>query len=175
MKPSTALLTALLTSALLPTAAFAKVTLDDARASEKAITDSYNASIVNIPKEGINPRRLQGVPSNTWIEIWHGSTQGIVPTRVPANAKEVYIIANGRGFTIPVNSHSTLIEGRGSYSGHVVRGAGATQTGHSGRCVHTSTWTSGGDNGRIHHSCDKWEHPGHTIPAVNIQSVQVKY
>ncbi|MGR5298433.1 hypothetical protein ACPV5U_23425 [Vibrio mediterranei] len=72
MKPSTALLTALLTSALLPTVAIAKVTLDDARASEKAITDSYNASIANIPKKGIDPAQLIGAPSSDTPVIYNG-------------------------------------------------------------------------------------------------------
>nr|ABX76979.1 Conserved hypothetical protein [Vibrio sp. 23023] len=115
------------------------------------------------------------VTAETWQEIWHGSTQGLVPVRVPASAKEVYIIANGRGFTIPVNSHSTLIDGRGSYSGHVVRGAGATQTGHSGPCVHSYLVPGVGHDASSIHVCDAWANPGQKVPAVNIQSVQVKY
>jgi hypothetical protein len=82
MKPSTALLTALLTSAFLPTATFAKVTLDDARASEKAITDSYNASIVNIPKKGIDKNRLIPESDSSDTPVIYNGHSGTSCTKV---------------------------------------------------------------------------------------------
>ncbi|PCD85628.1 hypothetical protein [Vibrio mediterranei] len=97
MKPNLALLTALLASALSSTTVTAKVTLADAYASEQAITDSYNASTVNIPKEGIDVRALDPVSglSNTPI-IYNGvSGSSCTNVRPPSGASvrthDVYI------------------------------------------------------------------------------------